>query len=339
MNRRADVVVVGSANADLVVTVARRPSAGETVLGDDVTTIPGGKGANQAVAAGRLGASVALLGAVGADQYGELLRESLRSANVDTGLLRTADRPTGNAFITLTPDGENTIVVSPGANASVLPADVAAASSEVAAAKVVVLSLEIPLETVRHAVEAASSAGVRVLLNLSPVASLDEETLGRLDPLVVNEHEAAWLLTARDSAQEDSAQDSAQEDSAQDSAQEDLAQDSAREVSAQDSADAARYVEIARRLRALGPRSVVVTLGAKGAVTSDENGTTVIAAPEVRAVDSTGAGDAFAGALAVGLAADRPLADAAAFAARVAATAVTRVGAQPSYPTSNEVIS
>ncbi|APU24100.1 sugar kinase, ribokinase [Actinoalloteichus sp. GBA129-24] len=333
------MVVVGSANADLVVTVARRPSAGETVLGDDVTTIPGGKGANQAVAAGRLGASVALLGAVGADQYGELLRESLRSANVDTGLLRTADRPTGNAFITLTPDGENTIVVSPGANASVLPADVAAASSEVAAAKVVVLSLEIPLETVRHAVEAASSAGVRVLLNLSPVASLDEETLGRLDPLVVNEHEAAWLLTARDSAQEDSAQDSAQEDSAQDSAQEDLAQDSAREVSAQDSADAARYVEIARRLRALGPRSVVVTLGAKGAVTSDENGTTVIAAPEVRAVDSTGAGDAFAGALAVGLAADRPLADAAAFAARVAATAVTRVGAQPSYPTSNEVIS
>ncbi|APU18021.1 sugar kinase, ribokinase [Actinoalloteichus fjordicus] len=338
------MVVVGSANADLVVTVARRPSAGETVLGDDVTTIPGGKGANQAVAAGRLGASVALLGAVGADQYGELLRESLRSANVDTGLLRTADRPTGNAFITLTPDGENTIVVSPGANASVLPADVAAASSEVAAAKVVVLSLEIPLETVRHAVEAASSAGVRVLLNLSPVASLDEETLGRLDPLVVNEHEAAWLLTARDSAQEDSAQDSAQEDSAQDSAQEDSAQDSAqedsaREVSAQDSADAARYVEIARRLRALGPRSVVVTLGAKGAVTSDENGTTVIAAPEVRAVDSTGAGDAFAGALAVGLAADRPLADAAAFAARVAATAVTRVGAQPSYPTSNEVIS
>ncbi|ASO23165.1 ribokinase [Actinoalloteichus hoggarensis] len=309
MNRRADVVVVGSANADLVVTVARRPSAGETVLGDDVTTIPGGKGANQAVAAGRLGASVALLGAVGADQYGELLRESLRSANVDTGLLRTARRPTGNAFITLTPDGENTIVVSPGANASVLPADVAAASPEVAAAKVIVLSLEIPLETVRHAVEAASSAGVRVLLNLSPVAPLDEATLRRLDPLVVNEHEAAWLLGEQD------------------------------DPSTSDDAVAERFIDVARRLRELGPRSVVVTLGPRGAVTSDEDGTTVIDAPEVRAVDSTGAGDAFAGALAVGLAADRSLSDAAAFAARVAATAVTRVGAQPSYPTSEEVIS
>ncbi|AOS66161.1 ribokinase [Actinoalloteichus hymeniacidonis] len=300
MTKQADVVVIGSANADLVVTVDRRPAAGETVLGDDVTTIPGGKGANQAVAAGRLGGAVALLGAVGADQYGELLRESLRAAMVDTCLLRTVERPTGNAFITLTPDGENTIVVSPGANAAVLPADVVEAASALAAAKVVALSLEIPLETVRHAVAAASAAGARVLLNLSPVAPLDEQTLRQLDPLVVNEHEAAWLLEER---------------------------------------AAADPATTARRLLELGVRSVVVTLGASGAVVADSTGTTAIDAPRVRAVDSTGAGDAFAGALAVGLADGRSLVEAATFAARVAATAVTRPGAQPSYPTLSEVIS
>lgn len=161
----SDVLVVGSANADLVVAADRRPGGGETVLGGDTVLSPGGKGANTAVAAGRLGADVALLGAVGDDTYGRLLLGSLRAAGVDTGLVRTSDRPTGIAYITVTPDGENSILVSPGANSSLEPADVEAVFDGV---RVMVASLEVPLPTVEHAVAKAAEQGVKVLLNLSP---------------------------------------------------------------------------------------------------------------------------------------------------------------------------
>jgi len=136
----AEIVVVGSANADLVVAVQRRPGAGETVLGADTVVVPGGKGANTAVAAACLGASVALLGALGDDQYGALLRQSLGEAGVRTDLVRTSERPTGIAYITVTPDGENSIVVSPGANAEVSEADVRAAEDALGSARVLVCS-------------------------------------------------------------------------------------------------------------------------------------------------------------------------------------------------------
>ncbi|MEU4674220.1 ribokinase [Amycolatopsis sp. NPDC023774] len=287
----AAVLVVGSANADLVVPVDRRPAGGETVLGGDTVLSPGGKGANTAVAAGRLGADVALLGAVGSDPYGALLRDSLSGAGVGTEHLRTVDRPTGIAYITVTPDGENSILVSPGANSALTPADIT--DEALADAAVVVLSLEVPLPTVEHAVRRAAAAGAKVLLNLSPAAQLSPATLGALDVLLVNEHEAAYLLGSDDTDP--------------------------------------------RKLLELGPRAAVVTLGAKGAVVAAADGVTEVASPKVEAVDTTGAGDAFAGALAAALAEGVDLVDAARRAVKVAAISVTRPGAQPSYPTSDEL--
>ena len=285
-----EVLIVGSANADLVVPVDRRPGGGETVLGGDTEISPGGKGANTAVAAARLGADVALLGAVGDDAYGTLLLDSLRESGVHTDLVRTTKRPTGIAYITVTPDGENSILVSPGANTALEPADVDGVFDGV---KVMVVSLEIPLPTVEYAVAAAAKAGVRVLLNLSPVAKVSPATLSALDVLLVNEHEAAWLLGS-------------------------------------DDYDPAALLDV-------GPRSAVVTLGARGAVVVTVDGLTEVNSPKVEAVDTTGAGDAFAGALAASLAEGASLADAARQAVRVAAVSVTRRGAQPSYPLAGEI--
>ncbi|WP_410576241.1 ribokinase [Amycolatopsis sp. lyj-108] len=283
----SQVLVIGSANADLVVPVDRRPGGGETVLGGDTVLSPGGKGANTAVAAARLGADVALLGAVGDDPYGELLKRSLAESGVNTGSLRTSERPTGIAYITVTPDGENSILVSPGANSSLRPEDV-----DLDGAEIVVLSLEIPLETVEHAVAKAVENGVKTLLNLSPAAELSAETLQGLDVLLVNEHEAAFLLGGE--------------------------------------ADFPKLLD-------LGPKAAVVTLGAKGAAVVTADGVTEVSSPKVEAVDTTGAGDAFAGALATALAKGEGLADAARRAVKVAAITVTRQGAQPSYPTASEL--
>ncbi|MEU3763659.1 ribokinase [Amycolatopsis keratiniphila] len=283
----SQVLVIGSANADLVVPVDRRPGGGETVLGGDTILSPGGKGANTAVAAARLGADVALLGAVGDDPYGELLKRSLAESGVDTGSLRTSERPTGIAYITVTPDGENSILVSPGANSALRPQDV-----DLDGAEVVVLSLEIPLETVEHAVAKAVETGVKTLLNLSPAAELSAKTLQGLDVLLVNEHEAAFLIGGE--------------------------------------ADFPKLLD-------LGPKAAVVTLGAKGAAVVTADGVTEVPSPKVEAVDTTGAGDAFAGALATSLAKGEELADAARKAVKVAAITVTRQGAQPSYPTASEL--
>lgn len=284
-----DVLVVGSANADLVVPADRRPGAGETVLGGDTVVSPGGKGANTAVAAARLGADVALLAAVGEDAYAGLLLDSLRDAGVRTGLVRRVARPTGIAYITVTPDGENSILVSPGANQALEPSVVDSALEGV---KVVVASMEIPLATVERAVAVAAEKKVCSLLNLSPVAAVSKETLAALDVLVVNEHEAAWLLGDGVAPE---------------------------------------------RLLDLGPSAAVVTLGARGALVITGDGTTEIAAPKVTAVDTTGAGDGFTGALAAAIAEGKTLETAARRAVQVAAVSVTRHGAQPSYPTAAEV--
>ncbi|MFD9702758.1 ribokinase [Lentzea sp. NPDC059081] len=282
------LLVLGSANADLVVEVGRRPGGGETVLGGDTVVLPGGKGANTAVAAARVGASVALVGAVGGDGYGSLLRESLESSGVDTALVRTSARPTGIAYITVTPDGENSIVVSPGANADVSSSDVDGLSFD--GVEVLACSLEVPLETVVHAIGVASEAGVRTVLNLSPVAELPAKTLAQLAVLVVNEHEAAQL---------------------------------APEWSG---------------LLALGPASAIVTLGSRGASVVEKSGIVEVPAVEVaEVVDTTGAGDAFAGAVSARLAEGDDLVAAARYAVKVAALSVTKAGAQPSYPTAAEV--
>ncbi|WP_329255781.1 ribokinase [Actinoallomurus sp. NBC_01490] len=283
--RAYDVVVAGSVNVDLVVGVERRPGAGETVLGSDLATHPGGKGANQAVAAARLGGRVAFLGRAGTDGNGDLVRETLRRDGVDTAHLTTTPAPNGVALITVDPSGDNSIIVSPGANAKVTEEDVAAARSLFADASVVSLQLEIPLAAVVAAARTADEEGARVVFNLSPAADVPDELIARCDPLVVNEHEAEFLGDTRPAG-----------------------------------------------LLARGARSVVITRGADGAVVADANGVTEVPSPRVDVVDTTGAGDAFTGALCLRLARGDDLATAARFAARVGAAAVRKAGAQSSFP-------
>ena len=291
--RAGAVLVVGSVNADLVIGVERRPGAGETVLGSDLATHPGGKGANQAVAAARLGARAAIVGRVGDDSFGPFLREVLDREGVATGQLRTVPGPSGVALITVDPAGDNAIIVSPGANSWLDAAGITAARPEFEAAGVVCAQLEVPLEAVTAAAGLAAAAGARFILNLSPAREVPDSLLAAADPLVVNEHEAAFLLG---------------------------------------DAPAGELGEQARALLALGPKSVVITLGAHGAYTADAAGGSAVPSPQVTVVDTTGAGDAFTGALAWRLSLGDPLASAAALAARVGAAAVTAHGAQGSYP-------
>jgi ribokinase len=294
-----DLLVVGSANADLVIGVERRPGAGETVLGSDLAVHPGGKGANQAVAAARLGARTALLARVGDDGHGRLLLDSQRAAGVDTVGVLVGGAPTGVALITVDPSGDNSIVVSPGANGRLTPADVRAAASLFHASRVVSAQLEIPLETVEEVVRNLAP-GSRFVLNPSPPRPLPAHVLAACDPLIVNEHEAKVIL-GDGAAVSDEPED------------------------------------WARLLLAKGPRSVVVTLGGEGALVASSDGVTRVPSVAVRAVDTTGAGDAFTAALAWRLGAGEPLAEAAAYAARVGAATVTRQGAQVSFPTAAEV--
>ncbi|MFJ7998365.1 ribokinase [Streptomyces sp. NPDC096310] len=303
-----DLLVVGSANADLVIGVERRPGPGETVLGSDLSVHPGGKGANQAVAAARLGARTALLARVGDDAHGRLLLDSQRSAGVDTAGVRSGGAPTGVALITVDPSGDNSIVVSPGANARLSPEDVRDAAPLLAASRVVSTQLEIPLETVTEVVRGLAP-GSRFVLNPSPPVELPAEILAACDPLIVNEHEARVVLGAAEAPSADPAGDSDEP------------------------------ADWARALLALGPRSVVITLGERGALVADDRTTTLVPSVRVRAVDTTGAGDAFTAALAWRLGAGEELAAAAAYAARVGAVAVTRAGAQVSFPTAAEVAS
>jgi ribokinase len=309
--RPLDVVVVGSINVDLVLTVDRHPKPGETLIGGSGAHFAGGKGANQAVTAARLGARTAMVGAVGDDTTAPTALEHLRGADVDLSSVRTAPGATGLAVVTLAADGENTIIVVPGANASVTPDVVAGAAPVLAAARVCVLQAEIPLVSVADAARLAHEAGTRVVLNVAPAASLALATLRTADPLVVNEHEAAILLAGAGAPEAPAA------------------------PVGHTTADGAVAAE---RLLALGVPSVVVTLGSAGCVVTESSGTTRIPARRVDVVDTTGAGDAFVGALAARLAAGDPLTTAAAHATRVAAASVRHLGAQVSYPWKDDVL-
>lgn len=288
------VFVVGSINQDFVLGVERRPDPGETVTDARLTLLPGGKGANAAIAAARLGADVAMLGRVGEDSFGRDLVENLRENGVETEHVGvTSNAPTGSAFITVTPDGENSIVVSPGANRSFGPEEVDEATSALSETSVLVAQLEVPIEAVERAARIVTEAGGRFLFNLAPAREVPESLLRLSDPLVVNETEAGFLLGAE-----------------------------ARD---------------AENLLGLGPASVVVTLGAKGAVLASGEKVRSFPAPEVEAVDTTGAGDAFVGALAARLAGGSSLDDAVPYAVLAGSAAVAREGAQGALPTPEEL--
>lgn len=300
---RGGVLVVGSANMDLYTRLDHIPVGGETILGSPIWTTPGGKGANQAAAAARLGADVRFVGRVGEDEYGQRLTQGLVDAGVDVSLLRTGDSPSSVAIILLTPDGENSIVVSPSSNQHVSSDDVDAAwapgGDSVGA---VVCQLEIPLETVLHASAVAEEHGARFVLNAAPAQELPVELLRRADPLVVNESEAEFLLGK---AAED---------------------------------PSATPENLVTDLLALGSRSVVLTLGGDGAAVGIAGGAFhhVTGFP-VPVVDTTGAGDAFVAAIVARLVDGDDLFDAAEYANVVGALVVQKEGAQASYPNAAEV--
>ncbi|MGI9605937.1 MAG: ribokinase [Acidimicrobiales bacterium] len=292
-----DLVVVGSANLDIVVPVDRHPARGETVLGGDHTLVAGGKGANQAVAAARLGAAVGFVGRIGNDSAGEQLRSSLEEAGVElTGLGTDPRAPSGVALITVDPEGDNAIVVSPGANSRLRPDDVAGVPA-VRSAKAVLLQLEIPLETV---VAAAREADGLVVLDPAPAPeSIPEELFEHVDLVVPNETELA-RLTGLDELPED-------------------------------------IDDIARVARSLPVPRVVVSLGARGALVVDGDHTEYVSAAKVTPIDTTAAGDAFRAAISVSLTTGADLVHACRLAVRVGAATTLRAGAQPSLPTLFEV--
>ena len=297
----ASVVVVGSINVDQLITIERHPAPGETLIGTSMEFLPGGKGANQAVAAAQLGAAVLMIGAVGRDSQAEIATALLSRAGVELAGVGTVDGPTGLALVTVDRAGENTIVVIPGANASVGAEVVREQGDAIARAAVVVLQGEIPADGIEAATRLATG---RVVLNLAPVIPVGAAVIRRANPLIVNEHEAALVLAQLTPEAPVPTLDE----------------------------------ELVQRLRAWGVASVVLTRGAKGAICSDADGTTSVASPRVTAVDSSGAGDAFVGALAARLAAGETLLDAVRFAVRVGAFAVQSRGTQTSYPTLNDVL-
>jgi ribokinase len=286
------VVVVGSANMDLVATAPTLPAPGQTVLGRAFTTVAGGKGANQAVAAARAGAACAMIGAVGDDAFGATLRDGLRGAGVDTTLVRTAPGASGVALIAVGGDGENQIVVVPGANGALTGLDERDLAT-IRGADVLMAQLEVPLATVAEAARAARAAGATVLLNAAPARPLPAQLLSTVDILLVNEGEARTV--------------------------------------------AGRDDGVLEALLELVPR-VVLTLGARGAAYADRDGTRLSAsAPTVSTVDTTAAGDAFAGAFAVGWAESRPVGEALRWACAAGAACVRTLGAAGSLPSRAQI--
>jgi len=296
------IVVVGSSNTDMVVRVPRIPGPGETVIGGDFVMAAGGKGANQAVACARAGARVSLVARVGDDDFGRRALASFCDAGVNTDCVVTDDAaPSGVALIFLDQVGENTIAVAAGANMRLTPADVEAAGEVIETADCLLLQLEVPLDAVHRAVEIAYAAGTLVLLDPAPApaAALPTDLLAHVDVLTPNRSEAGVLV--------------------------------GHEVDSVD--DACRAAE---ELRRKGPGRVVITLGRQGSLACEDQ-CVQVPGLDVEAIDAVGAGDAFSAALAVALAEGRDFAEACRFATAAAASAVTKLGAQPSMPTRAEI--
>lgn len=308
---KSRIVVVGSLNADLTIYCDRLPQPGETIHGNGFAVNPGGKSANQAVAASKLGGRVSLVGAVGQDPNGALLLESAARAGVDVShVRRAADAATGVAVISVDALGENSIIISAGANGTLTPADVEAAADLFDGAAVVCLCLEVGLDTVAAAAQAAHDAGATVLLNLSPYAEIPQALARLSDVLLVNAHEASLFL----------------------------GKDSVPSAGM----DAGAWEPVRQQFADRGLHRVLVTLGAHGSVVLDSQAAdtqrvTLVPPTKVVAVDTTGAGDAFTGAVAARLADGESLTEAAAFASVAAALAATKKGTQAAYADAADV--
>ncbi len=291
------ILVVGSLNMDLVVTVAELPQKGETIFGKTFTTFPGGKGGKQAVTAAKLGSKVTMVGVVGRDEFGERLRCSLSQSGVAVSYIASAETPTGTALITVDQRGANSIVVVPGANYACCQQDIDSALEAAEVPGILLVQNEIPEAIVEYTIKAAKGRGWTTILNPAPARLLLEELLSMIDILIPNETEASVLTGGKAGAEDEAAQ----------------------------------------ILLDRGAAAVIITLGSKGALCCTLEQKQHILSYKVEAVDTTAAGDAYVGALATALAEGETVLESAKFAAAVAAIAVTRPGAQPSLPCRDEV--
>lgn len=299
MKQQPKIVVIGSLNMDLVVETLRAPKRGETVMGEEIHFVPGGKGANQAVGLARLGAVTTMIGAVGADVFGEELKIALQKDRVNTSCIKVlASEATGVASILLA-EGDNSIVVVPGANAQCLPEDLEGCEGIIAEADLVLLQLEIPLKTVEYAIRLARRHGKTVMLNPAPALSLPRDLLCKVDFLTPNRTELSLITeTPVDSS----------------------------------------IVQGIERVLELGVSCCITTLGGEGAAYMERGGSLVLVqGHKVPVVDTTGAGDAFNAGLAYALAQKKSVQEAVIFAGQVSALAVTKFGAQGGMPTLIEV--
>jgi ribokinase len=295
------VFVAGSINMDVVATAERHPRIGETVAGKAVLYFPGGKGANQAVAAAKLGAPTTLIGRLGTDSFGRELKAFLAAQAIDLSFVQeTSEAHTGTAIITVA-NADNTIVVIPGANALVSAAEVAAPM--LAKGDIAVSQFEIPLPAIRAFFKRASAAGATTILNPAPATQFDRELLDLADILILNETELGLLA----------------------------------KTELRDTDDYPRFIEAARSLQAGKDKIICVTLGKRGVLALIDGKALIIPGRIVKAIDTTGAGDCFVGAVAAQLAGGRPIHDALDYADAAASICVQRMGAAPSMPTAPEV--
>jgi ribokinase len=296
------IVIVGSSGTDMIIKLERIPRPGETLLGGEFHITGGGKGANQAVSAARAGGKVAFVARLGQDDFGDQAKAAFAKEGINVEhIYRDRKVSTGVALIFVDQHGENSIGVAPGANGRLSPADLKKARKIFSGASVMVVQLEIPLDSVQTAAVLAAKSGARVILNPAPARALPDELLRHVSILTPNETEAELLTGIK--------------------------------VDSDPSA-----VKAASVLRARGVQTVILTLGARGALVATSDGTPqLVPGFKVKAVDTTGAGDVFNGALAVALAEEQPLIDAVRFANAAAAISVTRLGAQPSAPSRREI--
>lgn len=303
MTQQPQIVVIGSLNADLVQKVERLPKPGETIAGGSLETFSGGKGANQAVAAGRMGARASMIGQVGDDSLSQILRESLQAAGVDQTAVGVSNTSTGSAIILVFPDGENVIVIAPGANATVTPEVAAERLRGLEQGAFLLSQLEIPIQSVERSLEVAKGRGATTILDPAPARELSGDLLRHVDYLTPNETEAATVLGD----------------------------------SGLDMEDGPAMERAAERILALGPQAVVLKLGARGCLIASAEGFHRVPGFKVDAVDTTAAGDVFNGAFATALAEGQAVPLAARFANAAAALSVTRPGAQDSVPSREAV--
>jgi len=298
---KPSILVVGSSNTDMVIKAHHLPAAGETILGGTFLMNPGGKGANQAVAAARLGGRVGFIAKTGNDIFGRQSIQLFQEEGIDTShIFSDSKNPSGVALITVDAKGENCIVVASGANATLSAADLAKAKETIQQSSIILMQLEIPISSVEYVISLAENGQAKVVLNPAPACTLPDELLSKISIITPNKTEAEMLtgipITDINSAE-----------------------------------------KAAMALSEKGIETVIITLGSKGAMVLDNNAFTMVPAPIVDAVDTTAAGDVFNGALVVALSEGKDMLEAVSFACKAAAISVTRMGAQSSTPSRNEV--